>query len=85
MSTIKEVHMMATEIEVDDRGRASLRGAGIAPGRYRISQVGNAFKLEKVTSYTDAELLALSDQEVIAAHRNIRTHPEHYTPADDLP
>lgn len=77
--------MTVTEIEVDDRGRASLRGAGIAPGRYRVTQVGDAFKLERIKSYTDAELLALSDPEVLAAHQTIRSNPEQYTPADDLP
>lgn len=84
-SVVKEVYMTVTEIEVDDRGRASLRGAGIAPGRYRVSRAGDAFKLERVKSYTDAELFALSDPEVIEAHQSIRNHPDQYSPADDLP
>jgi len=77
--------MTMMEIDVDDRGRASLKSAGVAPGRYRVSRVEDVFKLEPVRSYTEAELLALGDPHVIAAHQSIQQTPERYTPADDLP
>ncbi|MFK4761704.1 hypothetical protein ACI3KS_12275 [Microbacterium sp. ZW T5_45] len=77
--------MTMIEIDVDDRGRASLKSAGVAPGRYRVSRTADVFKLEPVRSFTTAELLALSDPAVIAAHRAIRETPEQFTPADDLP
>lgn len=78
-------NMSMIEIDVDERGRASLKSAGVAPGRYRVSRVADAFKLEPVTSFTNAELLALSDSEILAAHRAIRDTPERFTPASDLP
>ncbi|MDD7963091.1 hypothetical protein [Microbacterium thalli] len=77
--------MTMIEIDVDERGRASLKSAGVAPGRYRVSRNADAFKFEPVKSYTTAELLALSDPVVIAAHKAVRETPELYTPADDLP
>lgn len=77
--------MTMIEIDVDDRGRASLKSAGVAAGRYRVSREANAFKLEPVISYTSAELLALGDPHVIAAHQLIHDAPERYTAADDLP
>jgi len=77
--------MTMIEIDVDERGRASLKSAGVAPGRYRVSRSADAFKLEPVKSYTAAELLALSDPAVIAADQAVRENPERYTPADDLP
>jgi hypothetical protein len=81
----REVPMTITEIEVDERGRASLKSAGVAPGRYRVSQVADAFKLELVKSYTATELLALNDQQVREAHQAMREAPERFTPAADLP
>lgn len=77
--------MTMMEIDVDDRGRASLKSAGVAPGRYRVSRTAAAIKLELVSSYTAAELLALSDPDLIEAHQIARQHPERFTPADDLP
>lgn len=78
--------MTMIEIDVDDRGRASLKSAGVAPGRYRVAPLtAGAFKLDRVTSYTEAELLALSDPAVIEAHSAARATPERFTPADDLP
>lgn len=77
--------MTMIEIDVDERGRASLKSAGVAPGRYRVSQSAAAFKLEPVRSYTAAELMALSDPHVIEAHQIARQHPERFTPASDLP
>lgn len=77
--------MTMIEVDVDERGRASLKSAGVQPGRYRVSTNAGAFKFEPVKSYTAAELLALGDSEVIAAHRAVRETPELYTPADDLP
>ncbi|MDO9063203.1 MAG: hypothetical protein Q7U41_01415 [Microbacterium sp.] len=77
--------MTMIEIDVDERGRASLKSAGVAPGRYRVSRSGDAFRFEAVKSYTAAELLALSDPTVIAAHQAVRDTPERYSPADDLP
>lgn len=77
--------MTMIEIDVDERGRASLKSAGVAPGRYRVSRVANAFKFEPVKSYTEGELLALSDPIVLAAHERIRENPDQFTPADDLP
>lgn len=78
--------MTTIEIDVDDRGRASLKSGGVAPGRYRLAALSSsAFKLDRVTSYTEAELLALSDPTIIEAHAAARKTPERYTPADDLP
>lgn len=77
--------MTMMEIDVDDRGRASLKSAGVAPGRYRVSRTAAAIKLELVSSYTAAELLALSDPHLIEAHQIARQYPERFTPADDLP
>ena len=77
--------MATCEIEVDARGRASLKSAGVAQGRYRVSAIGSSIKLEPVLSYTRAEILALSDPEVRAAHDRFREDPESFTPADDLP
>jgi hypothetical protein len=77
--------MTMIEIDVDDRGRASLKSAGVSPGRYRVSQIADAFKLEPVRSYTTAEILALNDPRILEAHKSIREQPERFSPADDLP
>lgn len=77
--------MTIIEIDVDERGRASLKSAGVPPGRYRISKAADAFKIEPVNSYTTGELLALSDPQVLAAHQAIQDTPERFTPAEDLP
>lgn len=60
--------MSTVEIEVDDRGRASLKTAGFAPGRYRVTRLENTFELAPVRSYTDAELLALSSPDIQKLH-----------------
>ena len=77
--------MTMVEIDVDNRGRASLKSAGVKPGRYRVSRVADSFTFEPVESYTSAELLALSDPKVLAAHLVAREASERFTPADDLP
>lgn len=77
--------MTMIEIDVDERGRASLKSGGVAAGRYRISALPGAFKLERVQSHTAAELLALGDSDIVAAHRAMRSSPELFTPAEDLP
>lgn len=77
--------MAITEVEVDQRGRTSLKSAGIQPGRYRVTTTGTTIQLEPVTSYTRAELLALQDPEVKAAHQNHAQHPERATEDPNLP
>ena len=42
--------MAITEVEVDQRGRTSLKSAGIQPGRYRVTTTGTTIQLEPVTS-----------------------------------
>lgn len=77
--------MPTIEIDVDPRGRASLKSAGVAPGRYRITQIEDSFKLTPVTSYTQAELLALNDDVIQKAHRDARDGVTEFVTSDELP
>lgn len=56
---------MSAEIEVDDRGRVSLKKAGVAPGRYRVTvEYNGSVRMDPVSSYTQAEVSALTDSHV---------------------
>ncbi len=77
--------MTMIEIDVDTRGRASLKAAGVSAGRYRVSRIEDAFKLEPVRSYTATELLALNDSVIRAKHQKMHDSPELFSPASDLP
>lgn len=77
--------MTITEIEIDDRGRTSLKSAGLAPGRYRVIASANAATFERVISYTETELLALQDGKVAAAHQALADGTLKTVSPDDLP
>lgn len=77
--------MTVTEIEIDERGRASLKGAGLRPGRYRVTSAGGAATLERVVSYTETELLALRDGQVAAVHEAFANGSLETVTPDDLP
>lgn len=51
-----------SEVDVDDRGRVSLKRLGVPAGRYRVTtHADGTFTLTPVHSYTAAELAALAD------------------------
>lgn len=59
--------MTVSEIDVDPRGRASMKSAGVQPGRYRVTvEESGSVTLDPVRSFTRAELLALNDEQVRA-------------------
>jgi len=77
--------MTVTEIEIDERGRASLKGAGLQPGRYRVISAGGAATLERLVSYTETELLALRSERIAAVHEAIDNGTLETVIPDDLP
>lgn len=78
--------MAVKEIDIDDRGRTSLKAAGVKPGRYRITTRNEeTFVLEVVQSFTRTEMAVLADPEVRAAHQAIKDSPELFSPSPDLP
>lgn len=77
--------MAVTEIEIDEQGRASFKGTGLQPGRYRVMSTGGAATLEKLVSYTETELLALRSERIAAVHGAIDSGIVETVTADDLP
>lgn len=77
--------MTITEIEIDPRGRTSLKSAGLAPGRYRVTATENAATFERVVSYTETELLALQDSKVAADRQAFHEGTLKMVRPDDLP
>lgn len=74
-----------TEIEIDSRGRASLKSTGLTPGRYRVVVSENAATMTRVESYTETEILALQDAKIAAAHRAFHAGTTKTVSPDDLP
>ncbi len=77
--------MSVVEIEVDKRGRASLKAAGITQGRYRVTRMDHHYVLEPVISYTEAELAALQDEKVRAAHQAAERGETEFSSSAELP
>lgn len=81
----EEEKVTVTEVEVDSRGRVSLKSTGLAPGRYRVTVAGNSATLDRVFSYTETELLALQSSKVAEARKDYRNGTLKTVTPKDLP
>lgn len=74
------------EVEVDARGRTSLKKVGVAEGRYRVTPLEDgSLRLDPLVTHTRAELLALSSPAVLKKHEDARAGRTEFVEIDDLP
>jgi Mrp family chromosome partitioning ATPase len=77
---------LQNEIEVDARGRTTLKKAGAEEGRYRVTRFEDgSLRLDPLVTHTRAEILALSSPTVLKKHEDARAGRTEFVESPELP